>query len=371
VVGECLSNDRTFVGRTALFAWLASLWRQPEGKPTVVLIGQRRIGKTSLLHKIERAGLANTQLVPIFINIQDISSESDFLTTTCNMMAVAIGMDIPTLDKAEPYVDFKRFLAQAKQPLQGRRFLLMLDEADLIPDRKLGDLLPGFLRSLMQQHNYPAVLLFCGTFALKRAAWDYSSILFNTAQFKTISYLSAPESAELLQKPVRDILEFDDYVLEQAHQLTKGQPLLLQSLGANLIDEFNNLVWAGEERNNYVNFKDLEHAAQILVQQQDNAAFLEHWIHSDVKTHRVLSALAWATDELNRPQLDIDGLLSALRENALDLPRKPVFDIVQRLVDEQILESTGPAYRFAVPLYRRWIAWRWKPTTVREEGLED
>ncbi|HEC85423.1 MAG TPA: ATP-binding protein, partial [Thioploca sp.] len=342
MVGECLSNDRTFVGRTALFAWLASLWRQPEGKPTVVLIGQRRIGKTSLLHKIERAGLANTQLVPIFINIQDISSESDFLTTTCNMMAVAIGMDIPTLDKAEPYVDFKRFLAQAKQPLQGRRFLLMLDEADLIPDRKLGDLLPGFLRSLMQQHNYPAVLLFCGTFALKRAAWDYSSILFNTAQFKTISYLSAPESAELLQKPVRDILEFDDYVLEQAHQLTKGQPLLLQSLGANLIDEFNNLVWAGEERNNYVNFKDLEHAAQILVQQQDNAAFLEHWIHSDVKTHRVLSALAWATDELNRPQLDIDGLLSALRENALDLPRKPVFDIVQRLVDEQILESTGP-----------------------------
>jgi hypothetical protein len=220
----------------------------------------------------------------------------------------------------------------------------------------------------MQHADYPMVLLFCGTCFLKRVAWDYSSVFFNTAKFKTISYLSAPESAELLQKSARDILEFDDDVLEQAHQLTKGEPLLLQSLGANLIDEFNAVVWAGEERNNYLNFKDLENAAQILV--QHNAAFLEHWIHSDVKTHRVLSALAWATYELNRPQLDIDGILSAQHENALDLPRKPFFDIVQRLVDEQILESTGPTYRFAVPLYRRWIAWRWKPTTIQKKGLE-
>ncbi len=134
---------------------------------------------------------------------------------------------------------------------------------------------------------------------------------------------------------------------------------------------FNAVVWAGDERSNYFNFKDLEHAVQVLVKQQDNAAFLEHWIHCGVKTHRVLSVLAWATDEINRPQLDMDGILAALTEHRLALPRKPVFDIVQRLVDEEILESTGVAYRFAVPLYRRWIAWRWEPSLVREEGLED
>jgi len=370
VVGEELSDDCSFVGRTDLLAWLASLWQQPECKPTVVLIGQRHIGKTSLLRKIERSGLAYTQLIPVFINIQSISREYEFLTTTINRMAAAIGMDIPTLDQAEPYGDFKRFLAQAKKPLRGGRFLLMLDEADLILDRKLGDLLPGFLRSLMQQHNSPTVLLFCGSYALKRAAWDSASILFNTAQFKAVSYLSAPESAELLQKPAQNILEFDDYVLGQAHLLTRGQPLLLQNLGAILIDEFNAAVRAGKERSNYLNFKDLEHATQVLIQ-QENTAFLEHWRQCGVKTHRVLSALAWATDEINRPQLDIDGILSALHENRLDLPQQPIFDIVQRLADEEILESSGPAYRFAVPLYRRWIALQWEPTTVREESLED
>lgn len=108
-----------------------------------------------------------------------------------------------------------------------------------------------------------------------------------------------------MQKPAQGILEFDEYVLEQAHLLTKGQPLLLQSLGANIIEELNASVRADEERSNYVNFNDLEHATQVLVQQQDNMAFIDHWKSSDTATHRVLSALAWATDETNRPQLDI------------------------------------------------------------------
>jgi len=369
VTGAGLSNDRTFVGRTDLLAWLGSLWRQPDGKPTVVLIGQRRIGKTSLLNKIKRDSLERTRLIPVYIDTQEIgdTGEQSFLTTVSERMAQAVGMEAPIINTS-PYLEFQHFLTETKAILDKRRFLLMIDESEPIFQGKFGSELPPFLRSLMQHAEYPTLLLFCGTYFLKQVAWDYSSVFFNTAQFKTVSYLSAAESAELLQKPAREILEFDDYVLEQAHLLTKGQPLLLQSLGANLIEEFNAAVRAGEERSNYVNFNDLKHATQVLVQQQDNMAFIDHWKGSDTATHRVLSALAWATDETNRPQLDIDGIQAALTENRLDLPRKQVFDIIQRLVDEEILEKAGVTYRFAVPLYRRWIAWRWEPITVREEA---
>ncbi|HIE01021.1 MAG TPA: ATP-binding protein [Thiotrichaceae bacterium] len=369
VTGAGLGNDRTFVGRTDLLAWLGSLWRQPDGKPAVVLIGQRRIGKTSLLNKIKRDGLERTRLIPVYIDTQEIgdTGELSFLTAVSERMAEAVGMAAPILNAA-PYLDFQHFLTETKAILDNRRFLLMIDESEAIFQGKFGSALPPFLRSLMQHADYPTLLLFCGTYFLKQVAWDYSSVFFNTAQFKTVSYLSAAESAELLQKPAREMLEFDEYVLEQAHKLTKGQPLLLQSLGANLIEEFNAVVRSGEERSNYVNFNDLEHATQVLVKQQDNMAFIDHWKGSDTATHRVLSALAWATDETNRPQLDIDGILAAMRENRLDLPRKQVFDIIQGLVDQEILERAGVTYRFAVPLYRRWIAWRWEPITVREEG---
>ena len=65
ITGAGLDNDRTFVGRTDLLAWIGSLWRQPDGKPTIVLIGQRRIGKTSLLNKIKRESLERTRLIPV------------------------------------------------------------------------------------------------------------------------------------------------------------------------------------------------------------------------------------------------------------------------------------------------------------------
>lgn len=369
ITGEGLGDDRTFAGREELLHWLRGLWLQPDGKPAVALVGQRRIGKTSLLNKIKRNGLPDTQLLPILVNIQGVKGDYDFLNSSAREMAAHLKLPRPTLDRANPYPDFKDFLLDLKPQLARQRFLLMLDEADLIPQRQLGDLLPGFLRALMQEPEYPTLLLFCGTHALKRMSLEYSSILFNTAQFRTVTYMSAAESAEVLTKPTRDILEFDPAALEDAYRLTRGQPLLLQSLGATLIKHFDAIVLNGGERSNYVSPRDLDKAAAELAQ-QDNAAFEQHWADSNPATHRLLAALAWATDETNRLQLDLSGIEARMAETRLMLPPKDAFKIVERLADEEILLREGTTYRFAVPLYRRWIVWRWPPERVREEPLD-
>ncbi|MCB2261560.1 MAG: ATP-binding protein [Candidatus Thiosymbion ectosymbiont of Robbea hypermnestra] len=368
VMGEGLGDDRTFVGREDLLGWLRGLWLQPGGKPAVVLVGQRRIGKTSLLNKIERAGLPGTNLLGLTLNIQGMGSEYDFLNETATRLAERLELPTPSLDRTEPYADFKTFLRDVRGPLGDRRFLLMLDEADLLPERRLGEGLPGFLRALMQEHRYPTVLLFCGTTRLRAMARDYFSILFNTAQFRTLSYLTPEESAQVLRQPARNILEYDPAVLADAYRLTRGQPLLLQMLGAALINRFGEQVRRGETRSDYVDTNDFAAAIEGVVQAETNAAFENHWDDSDAATHRVLSALAWATDETDRPQLAIAGLESAMAETRLSLPRERTFQILERLADDEILERDGPTYRFWVPLYRRWIAWRWPPERVREEG---
>jgi hypothetical protein len=112
-----------------------------------------------------------------------------------------------------------------------------------------------------------------------------------------------------------------------------------------------------------------EREARDLVQQESNAAFENHWEDTDTATHRVLSALAWATGETDRQQLDSNGIAAAQRETRLEFSRDRLFKILERLAEEEILERKGPPYRFAVPLYRRWIAWRWLPERVREEPL--
>jgi hypothetical protein len=244
----------------------------------------------------------------------------------------------------------------------------MLDEADLIPQRRLGEDLPGFLRGLMREPQYPVLLLFCGTHALKYLGREYSSILFNTVQFRTVSYMSKSELAEVSEKPAREWLEFDHAILDEAYLLIRGQPLLLQSIGARLINRFHEEVRQGCKRSTFVNLNDLN-AAVLEVVQQGNAAFENHWQDSDAATHRFLAGLAWATDETNRLQLDIPGIESALGAIGPPLPKGEAFKIAERLVEEEILTRSGSTYRYTVPMYRRWVAWRWPPQVVQEESL--
>jgi len=57
----------------------------------------------------------------------------------------------------------------------------------------------------------------------------------------------------------------------------------------------------------------------------------------------------------------------ALERVRLTVPHEALFKILERLTEDEILIGSGPTYRFAVPLYRRWIAWRWAPDKVREK----
>jgi hypothetical protein len=90
----------------------------------------------------------------------------------------------------------------------------------------------------------------------------------------------------------------------------------------------------------------------------------------------LLSALAWATDESDRPHLDLDGVLQVLVEQRLypaadrGRLRRPVFEGLRRLGAEQVLVADGQAWRFAVPLYRRWVAWQWPPEALRQAGAD-
>lgn len=113
---------------------------------------------------------------------------------------------------------------------------------------------------------------------------------------------------------------------------------------------------------------DLDQAATALIEQRQNAAFENHWADADRATHRLLAGLAWATtDEGSRVQIDLTGIEATLREARLDLPPGEAFTIVERLADEEVVQRDGPTYRFAVPLYRRWVFWRWPPERIREE----
>ncbi|MFA7242062.1 MAG: ATP-binding protein [Sulfuricellaceae bacterium] len=364
-IGSGLGSDRTFVGRGDLIEWLATQWRSPDTRQGVVLVGQRRIGKTSLLNYLERHGLPQTPLVAVKADLQASNDEYQFLDRAAARIAGRLDLPAVVLDQSAPYRAFERFLDSTVPALAGRRILLMVDEANLLPQRFNATHLPGFLRSLMQG-DFPLVVMFCGTHALREGARDYDSILFNTARFRTISYLTEAEAEEVLERPARDYLEFDESTLRRGYALTHGQPLLLQTLGALTIEDFNAEVRQGRARSTFVSPADLDRAAEQLVRAETSPVFDEHWEHASLDTRLHLCALAWATDEDNRRRLDAPGLRNAMKDAGLQAGAASATSaILDSLTAEQVLVEEGPTYRYAVPLYRRWIAWRHPPRKLR------
>jgi len=352
--GEAL--DHHFVGRDELLEKLVLYTRDAH---SIVLFGQRRIGKTSLLRKIEKSHekwKREHKIIPVFMDAQPLNSEGDFFEKASREIRNRFGIkahgEIPTTWKK-----FDDFLTQEVQTrLEDCHILLMVDEAVNVFKGELENSHFTDLRSLIQEPNQ-LIFLFCGTYALKRA-YDSGRYLNDVLDEPiAVNYLSYEESKALLTKPAKNILEFEEFILKRAYSETNGQPLLLQKLGAKLIVQFNQSVDNGLERSKRVDKDDLDEAINALIEEEGNNAFSNPWNEEyDAEKRHVLTVLAKKVEEHKHPQ-NIEDILSSLAN--FDLSREAIEAVLLSLVKEEILKQQGNTYDFVVPLYRQWIT-QWK-----------
>ncbi|ALG68325.2 ATP-binding protein [Beggiatoa leptomitoformis] len=368
IIGSSIGSSERFIGRKKLIQTLKEAWQQTDDKPAILLLGQRRIGKTSLLNQLERMSLEECQLLPIKIDAQAWQTEREFLMAVIDRLAKKLKIPCITLPDNDYRATFSYFITHTIHiPLAHQRILLMVDETeDLFSAQKYYGSLVGYLRSMMQGHEYPLLLLFSGAHKLKAIAKQKDSVFFNTTQEFTISYMNSHETSELLTKNAQNYLEFSQLSLEVAYQLTHGQPLLLQMLGNQIIEQFNDCLESNQTRSIYVDYNDIQQAADKVANAKENKAFTEHWDKISLVTQSVLAVFAVESDEENHPFLDIEVLDRAIKAHKLSLQRHELADILDDLTNEEILQRTELTYGFVVPLYRRWIKWRHPPQQVRE-----
>ncbi len=316
-------EDNLFVGRTDLLDRLATLWRVPQEKAAILLIGLRRMGKSSVLERIRHAGLGK-HLIPIYLDLQGCADAwhvySELISEICRRLDQPPPVPLPTEHTSHAV---NQFLQHIQPELAGRYLLIMLDEANFLADTARYGNLQHHLRSLMQAAEQPVLLLFCGTYALRTGASDYQSILFNTCYTEYVSYMPETEAYEVLTRPVAGKLTFDPQALALGFQLTAGQPFLLQQLGDRLIRQFNGTLKRGEPRSDYVTYQDMAQAGRTLAE-QDNAAFAHYWEEATPVMQLTLSVLAEALDEVSRRAISVTGVLHSAEQSGLSLPRAAV-----------------------------------------------
>jgi hypothetical protein len=316
-------------------------------RPTLVLHGPRRCGKTSFLHNLPR--LLPSNLLPVYVDLQSSAITTDE-AAFCQGLIRAIhrdtrcqGIELPIMPTRKefletPYIALEDWLEQAIPRLGERRLLLNLDEFEkigtAIKEKRLSLNLLDELRHLIQHYDSLA-FLFSGVQTLDELGPNWSSYFISVIPLE-MTYLEPDEAEGLLTNPDPEFaLRYDRGIVEKIIQLTRCQPYLLQLLGSALVTQAN-----------------LNHT-QLVTLDLLQAAIPEAFTNGEPYFTNV-----WTEFTGNNPAEIIAGQ-EFLLELANGLAPGNVQDLtdtaIRRLKRYHVIEQTDKGYVFEVPLLERWV----------------
>ncbi|RRR70269.1 MAG: ATP-binding protein [Candidatus Viridilinea halotolerans] len=325
-------------------------------RPTLVLHGPRRCGKSSFLLHLPR--LLPSDLLPVYYSLQApaaTSSAADFcygLVRALRRDLAGQGVLLPEAQRAafhaNAYAALEDWLDQALPLLGTRSLLLCFDEfeklGEAVAQGRVSMAVFDQLRELIQHSSM--AFLFCGVQTLAELGPNWSSYFISVRPME-MTYLEPEAAAELLTNPDPEFaLRYAPGIVEQVLQLTRCQPYLLQLLGEEMVRQAN------QQQTRLLTPPLLEAALEGALTAGATPYFTNLWSEYTGTTpeevaagQRLLQAIAHAA-----PLPATEG---AAEGRAL-----------RRLLRYHVIEGHDGGYRCQVPLVARWVRERAELTYV-------
>lgn len=355
IVGVPLTNQQEiFVGRVTICRRIEQLILN-ERRPPLFLYGQRRMGKTSLLHNLGRT--LPQQIIPLYIDGQGlVGSENytDLLGNLVRQMRKSVTSyrelvlpDLPSFLLPEnPFPVFNAWLDELEDHFQAQQAfgLLLFDEFEAF-DAILQQ--EAFDNSIMlhtfrhiTQHRPRLKLLLASSRPLE-AFYHWASYLIN-AQVVHVSYLTPKDTYQLIESPIPGFsLHYEADASGEIWQLTHGHPHLVQLLCYEIVNLKNEQPLAERQ----------------LVRLADTAVAVKRALHSgsfffiDVEQNQI--------DEAGRSLLRflaLQGRAGGSYEILSDRFPENVDLLLSELQRRELIEPVENKYRFQVELIRQWFS---------------
>lgn len=361
VTGTPLKTDDVFVGRDDVFAFIKENLLGAHQNNVIILHGQRRTGKTSVLYRLGQVMSESHYGVLIDMQGKPARGELDFFYAIADDIAFVLeehGIEVNLPARSEfaesPEFYFRsRFLRGLYPKLNGKNLLLMFDEFEELQRRvEDGHLKPEifqFLRNLMQ-HEEHLDFVFSGTHKLEELGATYWSILFNIAAYKPITFLSPQEVRRLIVEPIANYnAEYDPIAVERIATVTAGHPYFTQLVLHEMI------VFHNEVQRSYLTVTDVGQVLERIVERGE-AHFKYIWAESSPEEQTVLRGLTELLINAETVNVnDLGDFLTKRGQVSADLWAKALTSLESRdILTRQNVNSQ--LYRFKVDLIRLWIA---------------
>ncbi|MEM7331579.1 MAG: AAA family ATPase [Chloroflexota bacterium] len=389
VVGKPLTSasETLYVGRRDIFSWIEENLIGKTQPHTLILYGQRRMGKTSTLYQLIEGKLGQPireypgyPIYPVYIDLQrlvgcDTPAFFKRISMTIHRDLTKRGISLPTeaaFDvNGSPFTEFDRFLdiVESQVPNEGL-LVLVIDELEQLQDSiqkgRLTEEILTYLRSLMQ-HRSRMTFILAGTNQLVE---DYWSVIFHVGLSREIEPLTRDDTENLIRQPVSPIIEYDDLAIDHIWLATRGQPYFTQLICHRLISAVN---LQGKRSFNVTSHDVIMTIEKIVV--EDDSHLQHIWNESSKEEQNIMSVLA-GTQNSSGEAFSRAVIANRLQDFSLDhnainqsLERLETRGLVQRIpVEREIsrklahghgwqptLISKDYTYSLAFGLLRKWI----------------
>lgn len=305
-----------------------------------ILVGGRRIGKSSILTRLYSVALPEMGFCTVFHDCSTTPSYDSLLLAPVHDCRPTSSVELAKHSTMGSLLQTDT----GSQPL-----VLLLDEADkLIPsEQSNGWRLFSMLRALNNAGRIRFVL--AGERALQESLQNSRSPLFNLANEILISRLEREAVRELVVTPMRQLeieLQAEDSIVERIYDFTSGHPNIVQRLCHRLIMQLN------EQEGRFITLEDVDRVIEDPGFQSDD--FLSTYWETATPLERLISLLM-ADDAGLHTLADIRQVL-AVRCH-LQPKAGQVSQALDRLVKlRSLLKRTSGGYEFAVSAFPRVVA---------------
>jgi tetratricopeptide (TPR) repeat protein len=367
IAGAPVTEAKMFFGREDVFRWIERSLTGKYVNHILVVHGQRRVGKTSVLKQLPFH--LPERYVPVFFDLQGHTQTNldRFLWWLAREITWVISQErnisisAPDEDmfiKNPEYFETE-FLTNLRSALDDRILLLTFDEFDMLEEpgikSSIAPHLINYLRKLMSQEGLGFIFSIGSSGQkLENMRASYTDF-FKAALYKKISFLGREDTKRLITEPVRDLLTFDRKAVDRIYTLTSGHPYFTQLVCHELFSQYQ------VTKQKRISVKDVESVLIDVIERGtvnlkfvwDEASNLEKW---------TLAILAHS-----KGKTDSREISDALTEQRVRFSVPDLNSGLLHLREKDVLTEDN---RFVIPLMRIWLEKNRPLERVRQELIE-
>jgi len=248
IAGAPILRDRDFFGRRKLLDYVL----RRISNNSIMLYGERRIGKTSLLHSLKRtlSGLDDPdhQYLPVFIDLQGTPEIRFFATLAQDIFTeldrMLDGLQPDPAVEGDTYTyrlfvkDMKRVLKKITPRYKKKlKIVLLIDEVDEL--NAYNPRINQKLRSLFMKTFADSLVAVVAGVAIKKQ-WDREgSPWYNFFQEVEVAAFSRQAAQDLIEKPVQGVFSYEKGVIAEIMRQARFKPYMIQLLCSKILDRMH------------------------------------------------------------------------------------------------------------------------------------